>query len=393
MRIVCLLLLLSGSGILLGGCWDRVEVNDLAIVTAATIDRGEQERVKLSVQVFLPKTISSGGGEDKGGGSGKATTLIGTHEGSSISDALSKLQANLARRIFWGQCRVFVFSEEIAREGIEDHLDFLLRHPQIRDRAYVFVSKEEARQTIDFQSQLERHSGEVIKELTRLNIGAQTTIQELDEMITEGGRAAVVPYLVTKKPEEKNKPPAYPEGSAVFKEDRMVGVLTEKETRGVLWLSDEVKGYTVTVEGGNEGELALNPVSAKTRMIPSIQNGRWRMTFRVVTEGAAIQNNTKWDLEDKQSVIEADQVFQQSVKARIEAVVRKLQHELNADVVNIGEEFHRKYPQQWKQIERERRWDEKFQEVEIVIEVEAHINRQGMINESPEKQLEEVRVK
>ena len=47
---------------------------------------------------------------------------------------------------------------------------------------------------------------------------------------------------------------------------------TEAETRGVLWLRDEIKGYTVSVEIEDEEELvSLNPVSARVDLIPQIQ--------------------------------------------------------------------------------------------------------------------------
>ena len=39
MRGIIYLALFGGSLLLLSGCWDRVEVNDLAIITAAAIDK------------------------------------------------------------------------------------------------------------------------------------------------------------------------------------------------------------------------------------------------------------------------------------------------------------------------------------------------------------------
>ncbi|MBR8644529.1 hypothetical protein KEH51_07950 [[Brevibacterium] frigoritolerans] len=51
----------------LSGCWDRIEITDLAIVTAAAIDKKDNDQIELSVQVFIPSSITSGGGQ--GGGS------------------------------------------------------------------------------------------------------------------------------------------------------------------------------------------------------------------------------------------------------------------------------------------------------------------------------------
>ena len=36
----------------LAGCWDRKEINDFAIVTAAAIDRTKKGAIELSVQAY-----------------------------------------------------------------------------------------------------------------------------------------------------------------------------------------------------------------------------------------------------------------------------------------------------------------------------------------------------
>ncbi len=80
--------------ILLSGCWDRVEINDLAIITAAAIDATDDNQIELSLQVFIPKALGSGGGQGGGGGGGGgATTLLRSHKGINVSDAMSKLQS------------------------------------------------------------------------------------------------------------------------------------------------------------------------------------------------------------------------------------------------------------------------------------------------------------
>ena len=48
-------------------------------------------------------------------------------------------------------------------------------------------------------------------------------------------------------------------------------------------------------------------------------------------------------------------------------------------LADFSKEFYRKYPKQKKTIENH--WDEMFPEVEVNINVDAHIRRQGFINE------------
>ena len=78
----------------LTGCWDRIEIHDLAIVTGAAIDQKDDE-IELSVQVFIPKAMGSGGGQSSGGG-GKIT-YTASQTGKNIADALSKLQGKFPR--------------------------------------------------------------------------------------------------------------------------------------------------------------------------------------------------------------------------------------------------------------------------------------------------------
>ncbi|GAB6933558.1 hypothetical protein JCM14719A_19110 [Calditerricola satsumensis] len=100
---LCLLSLL-----LLTGCWDRVEINDLALVTAAGLDKGKGKTVKLSLQLAVPAAMPSVAGGDGGGlggggaGAGRPPTLVVSAEGITIADAMTKLQEKLPRRIFWG---------------------------------------------------------------------------------------------------------------------------------------------------------------------------------------------------------------------------------------------------------------------------------------------------
>ena len=147
-KILCMLSLCGV--ILLSGCWDRVEINDLAIVTAAAIDATDDNQIELSLQVFIPKSLSSGGGQGGGGGGGGgATTLVRSHKGINMSDAMSKLQSEIPRKIFWGQCKVFIFGEKLAKKGIQKEIDFILRHPQARERAYLFVSEGKAKSVLE----------------------------------------------------------------------------------------------------------------------------------------------------------------------------------------------------------------------------------------------------
>ncbi|MFJ7364669.1 Ger(x)C family spore germination protein [Peribacillus frigoritolerans] len=379
---------------IVSGCWDRVEINDLAIVTAAAIDKKDNNQIELSIQVFIPKSLSSGGGQGGPGQGGTDTTLVRSETGSNISDALSKLQSKIPRKIFWGQCKVFVFGEQLAKEGIQEQLDFLLRHPQPRERANVFVSKGKGKPILQSVPPLENYSGEVIRELSDLHIGMQVTLQNLDEMLTGKPRAAAIPLVKILPPEKGQKKLQgipYIVGTAVFKKDKMTGTMTEKETRGLLWLRDEMESYTVTLNPkGVKGEISLNPVSAKVKVIPQIINDKWKVLVKIDTEGSVIQNGTNLNLSNLKSVKAVERDFQKDIEKRLELAFLNTQDK-KADILGLGKEFYRKYPKQFNKIENN--WDEIFAEMEVEIDVAAHIRRQGYINKPAGLDEEEVKDK
>ncbi|MFP3509788.1 Ger(x)C family spore germination protein [Peribacillus sp. SIMBA_075] len=381
MKSVLLLLGICGTTPFLSGCWDRVEITDLAIVTAAAIDKKGNDQIELSVQVFIPSSIASGGGQggSSQGGSG-ATTMVRYEKGANISDALSRLQSKLPRKIFWGHCKVFVFGEKLAKEGVQEQLDFLLRHPQPREKANVYVSQGKAKPILESLPPLENYSGEVLRELSDLHIGMLVTLQDLDEMLTGKPQAAVIPFIKILPPgkgQTKLQGIPYIVGSAVFKKDKMTGTMTEKETRGLLWLRDEIESYTVTLQPkGVKGEISLNPVTAKVKIIPQIINDKWKLLVKVNTEGAVIQNGTNLDLSSPKSLKMAERAFQKDIEKRIELAFLNTQHK-KSDILGLGKDFYRKYPKQFNKVENH--WDEVFAEMEVEIDVMAYIRRQGYI--------------
>lgn len=61
--VLCCLLLCS---ILLGGCWDRREVNDVAFVMGTGLDK-EGDQYRVTMQIALPGQLGSSGSTGGGG--------------------------------------------------------------------------------------------------------------------------------------------------------------------------------------------------------------------------------------------------------------------------------------------------------------------------------------
>ncbi|MED4910785.1 Ger(x)C family spore germination protein [Brevibacillus centrosporus] len=381
MKVKCLWI--SICCLLVAGCWDRTEINDLAIITAASVDKAKNEEITLSVQIFLPRALGggAGGAGGTGGGQGKLTTMRNSN-GPNIADAISKLQAKIPRQIFWGHCKVYIFGEEIAKQGLADHIDFLVRHPEPRNRAYLYISKGEGLDTLDITPSLERSTAESLREYADLHIGMAVTLVDFRNMLRGESEAAAIPIIENGKKLQKPEDiqvKAVMVGTAILKRDKMIGSLTLHETRGLLWLRNEMNKAAISVQlNGVEGIVSVNPIRTKTKLIPHLENGKWSMLVHVDTEGDVVENGTRLNLMKPELLALVQNAVRADIEARMRMALKVLQQELQTDVVNFAAAFHREYPKEWEKAKGQ--WEKIFPQIEIHTQINVNIRRPGLIS-------------
>ncbi|MGN7470581.1 Ger(x)C family spore germination protein [Brevibacillus sp. SAFN-007a] len=371
-RLAFLLSLCAG---LLGGCWDRVEINDIALVTAAAIDWSSPDGIELSIQVFIPRSLSEGN-ETR-----EAMTLIRTAKGVNIADAMSKVQLKVPRKVFWGHCKVYIYGEELARHGLKEYVDYYARQPEPRNRAYMYVSKGTAREILEMMPPLERYSAEVVRKLSDMDIGMAVTVLDLQKMFAAHTDAAALPMIDRMKPPKKQRPQQtnpYVSGAAVFRGGKMIATLSDRATKGVLWLRDDIANPTLTIKLKQEqGFVSLSPIREKTTLVPKIENGKWKMLVKIDAEGDIVQNGTSLNLNQPHQIAIAEESMREDIEARVRFALKELQEELQVDIVNFARQFHRAYPKEFAAVRAN--WNQVFSEIEVEMKVNASIRRPGLI--------------
>ncbi|MBY0011229.1 Ger(x)C family spore germination protein [Paenibacillus typhae] len=364
--------------VFLAGCWDRTELNDLALISGIAFDKTEDNRIETTVQIIIPQNQGEGG---KTGGA-LQKTIVRSEAGINISDALSKLQRKIPRKIFWGQCKTFIFSKDVAESGIKEEFDFLVRHPQPRERAYMFVSAEKAAEALEVFPSIESSSSQVLEQLANLQVGITVTLEQLSMMLKGEARTAVLP-LVRILPKNKSAKPfqtiPYIDGTVLIKKDKMIGKITEKTTHGLMWILNEVDEFTLSFAMDKDEEVvSLKPVKARVKLIPAISNDKWMMTIKIKAEGDIIQNETDLNPMNPKVLNMMNEAFKEDIEGRIKKALQVIQQENKTDVLGFATAFHRKYPHQWEK--NKDRWDEMFPRVEVTLDIKTSIQRPGLIN-------------
>ncbi|CQR48304.1 Spore germination protein A3 precursor [Paraliobacillus sp. PM-2] len=377
--LICLLLLV------LNGCWDRVEINDLAIVMGIGLDKTEEGDIELSVQIANPKAMAGSG--SSGGQSSGNPIVVETVTGRTIFDARSKLQESLSRQLFEGHNRVIFISKALAEEGIQKHIDFFARFPSPRLRANIFIVDSKVIDILKVPSDFELNSSEVARELAKLKIGMNITTKDLLEQLANESSSIALPSITVEDKPVGTKGLRV-NGSAIIKENKMVGEIDNALSRGVLWLRDEIKLSSVTLEPENtEGYISFKLLRSSTDLSPTIKNGKWKMVVNITTEDDVVENETNLDVLDPKITDKLEKQLEQKVTERIQKTLDYVQKEIGADVFGFGEAFYRKFPKQWNK--EKDMWAEKFPELEVEINCKAYIRRPGRSNIPQGTQKEE----
>jgi len=370
---------------MLSGCWDRTEINDLAIITAAGIDLTKDGRIKLSVQLFVPTPPSSGQATETTSPSGSNKTIVRYATGYDMADATAHLQETLSRKIFWGQADVFIFGEKLVKRSIKEPMDFLTRHPHPRERANLFVSAGDAEEVLRWNSPIERNSAESLREMAVLQTGLNTSILQAIEELSEEAHTTVIPIVRILHRKRGDVP--FIGGTVAIKNLRQAATLDSIDTRGLLWLRNEIKTATLTAPAYPGGGFAsAYVISARTKLVPSIKDGKWSMTVVVDATSNLNENASSLDISQESNVKQLQHIFEGVIQSRIDDMVTKAQRS-RVDFLGFAEQYHRHYPKQWRAAKKN--WDTRFPKIEVRYNIRLTIARNGLTGKNTTLQSED----
>ena len=111
-------------------------VDDLAYAVALGIDVGETSNLKVTFQFTKP---SSSGGEGSSGGE-EVSSVVDSVEANSIDSAINLINSFISKELNLSHCKIVVFSEEIAKRGLDAEVYSLVNKVQMRPDTNVIIS-------------------------------------------------------------------------------------------------------------------------------------------------------------------------------------------------------------------------------------------------------------
>ncbi|MEC0229412.1 Ger(x)C family spore germination protein [Paenibacillus alba] len=390
--LVCLTAVL----LLTSGCWSRKELNSLSIAQGIGIDLEDNQYV-LTVQIVNPGSFV------KQQESMNTSIVVYSAKGATLNEAVRRLSASVARKIFFAHIRIVVFSERVAKQGIAKPLDFLMRDNEIRSDFNVVIARDStAKEVLSVLTPLEKiPSNYLFNALEVANKEWSHVVSvKMDEVANNILGEGMDPVLSgvrilgdkTKGKETANLQLSAPSvkfehaGIGVLKKDKLVGWLDENESRGYSLLTDRVQRTALHIPCPSGGKLGIDISHVHTQMRSKVTNNNPEIWVDSSVKGNISSVECQIDLSDLATIEKINELVSAAEKSLMELSIQKA-ISLGTDIFGFGIAVHRADPKFWKN--NKSNWDERFEQMPIHIEVVTSMSNTGTIGKSPVTEKEE----
>lgn len=371
---------------ILAGCWNRRELNELAVSVAIGVDkRGDQNLV--SSQILNTGAITG----KEGGSFGLAPVVLFSEKGVGIHEPFRRMSTRSARKLYVGQMQMIVFGEEFARAGVGKVLDHISRDHEYRKDIYVVVARgAEAKDVLTVYTPLDKIPATKLKASleTSAKVWGSTAAVKFEELIStivsKGKESVLTGVKIIGNPKFGNDKADVGKisvptglkyaGLAVFKKDKLLGWLNEEESQGYNYTQGNIKSTTVLMPcPTDKNKMTVELLRTKNKTKVSMENGKPVINLKIKAEGVITDIQCGMDLTKPTSISEVEHLTDRQIKASISSAVKTLQNRYKSDIFGFGEDVARKYPKYWKKVQKD--WDDIFSSMRVNIEVETKIRR------------------
>lgn len=372
--------------VLISGCWNRRELNDLAVSVAIGVDKNGKQII-LSNQILNAGAISG----KEGGSSFLAPVTLFQEKGDGFQEAARRMTTSSTRKIYVGQMQILIFGEKFARDGVGRVLDHISRDHEYRKDFYVVIARGiEAQDILKVFTPLEKSPATKMNaslEVSSKAWGATAAVKIDDftsNIISKGREAALTGIMLYGDPHvgndkgnvEKIFPPArikY-QGIAVFKKDKLLGWLNEEESSGYIYTQGKVKSTTVLLTCPKEdSHMTVELLRTKNNTKVIMKNGNPVIKLKIKAEGVITDVQCPMDLSKPSSISQVEQLTQNKIKASILSVIKTVQTQYKSDIFGFGEEVERSYPEYWENVKSN--WEDIMSTLQVDVQVEVKIKQ------------------
>lgn len=395
--------LAAALSLALTGCWSAREIDRLAFVIAIGFDRVPSgEGYVVTFRVVDPGATAGDRGQGDGGSAGhQPQTLSVAIEAESPVEALDAFLLSVARRPLLSHVQGIFIGEELAREGIDEVVDFLERHPEVRRSATLLVTRGSAaaRLLLDAARTLRSGSGVVSMGLLEQAPDAgsieQVRLGDFVEWLGSGEREAYAPAVELAPvvpPSVGRLPSAAPvpgeaegmsasswqfrlAGIAVFRGSRLAGFLEGRDAFAFALAKGAMRRGIATLDRyGFDGTVEIVNVDPSLRL--RVEESHLAATLHIGVEARIATAAGPPRASRSVDMARVERAVESLIESEVGRMLTSLQA-WGADALGIGRQLHARRPAVWHEVED--RWPEAFSQVAFSVSAQARLVAAGPV--------------
>ncbi|WP_017186865.1 Ger(x)C family spore germination protein [Alkalibacillus haloalkaliphilus] len=360
--------------VLLSGCWDSDEIEDMYYLHSIGLDY-QDDQYEIYAQVFNFQALPSAGGDQGGEG---LQAIVGKGQGETIVDAVHDLYPAAQRRMFWGHLSSIVFTEEALNNDIEGALDVLSRFYEIRPNLWMFATEEPLEVLLNTFPIMDlnvifSYFGDPKESHAQSSYISPIIYNEFNANRNEPGRTVLLPVIgieddrwVDEKGAKRN---LSVNAVSLVQGKQYYGILKDDEMLGVRWIQEETRRSPIVVYNDDLEPSGLAVFRVKeVKMVPNENAQPVTFNIEIEVEGRLIEMLN--DVTEEQILASAERTIKENVRNTFNKAL-----ELEADVYSFSYELFRQNPRKWKDIDEDiELGEDTLQE----IKVDVHLRDSGV---------------
>lgn len=394
-KLVTLLLFVP---ILLTSCFASEQLNERMLVQAVGIDLVEGV-IEITLQVYAPATQ---------GGSGISATSdnakIVQARGETVTEAIQNATLMQGKTVFMGHNRVIVLGNDLATDGILSTLDYFSSNASSRHNINVIIATDTASEILSTSVNQGIVPAETLeKMITRANeIGLLKSVKlyELLSTLQNDFESATLPMIEILKDEptkavdpssnDSNESSSSSNnntledistitlsGTGIIKDGKLENTLTIQETRGLLFILNEVKDTTFTVQTEDYVTSAVQIYSSKSKITPSIENNKLFFHLEITSQAQLGQRELVIGKSSNESSINRlEEATAMLIEQECNLAYTKAVLETHADIFEFGNIIWQRNPNFWKM--KKDNWDNAINDITFTVNSTVVINKVGL---------------
>lgn len=381
--------------IFLSGCWNRRELNELGIVIATAIDLDENNKWITTFQVVVPGAI----GTQTSGGSGQSPVSVFSTKGDTLEHAFQNSNTEAPRSLFFAHNRVVIISESVAKEGVDQILDFYLRNIESRETMNIILTKRNPSELLEVLIPLEKVPGNAISNMLKgveknLSLFKKIKLQDFIIAMTSPSAIAILPEVKVSGDLENQKTLDALQKTrsgavlklgdvGIFKRHKLAGWLNEQESIGLSWITNNIDNAIISfpcnVPNKSEQMSSFRVQKGSTKLRPKWSNGKLEITVDIKAKGTLSETACRINIKHPKTIAKLENQIQEKIKTDVMNTFEAAK-KMKVDVLGFGNRFHKEYPEKWKELQGD--WnDETFSDIIMYVTIDVEIDRTGMVSD------------